>query len=206
MSVIESLLNSGAIAIVRADNQNHAQLVANMILDAGLTSIEITMTTPGALELVEMLAARTGVCVGVGTVLNPVDVQRAKSAGAQFIISPDTNPAVISATKDAGLLSIPGVASSTDVSTALSFGADILKLFPASTYGPSHLKALRDPYPNKIWCPTGGLTLATVPDWFAAGASILGLGGPLVKGGIDAIEANVSAFLAAIAVSKKAKS
>ena len=77
--------------------------------------------------------------------------------------------------------------------------ADILKLFPASTFGPGHLKALRDPFPGNFWCPTGGLTAESVGDWFAAGANIVGVGGPLTKGGVDAIAGNVKAFLDAVA-------
>lgn len=195
----EELLRSGAVAIVRMADQESGQAAADRIVDAGLTTIEITMTNPGALQIIEKLASRPGVLVGVGTVVDSKDVVRAKSAGASFIVSPNTDEEVIGETKRAGLLSLPGVATPSEVAAAKRYGADILKLFPASTFGPGHLKALRDPFPGNFWCPTGGLSVESVGDWFAAGANMVGVGGPLLKGGIDAIEGNVKAFLAAVA-------
>lgn len=203
MNVIDRLISSGAVAIVRGPDQKTGQQIADAIVSAGLSCIEVTMTNPGAFEIITSLAKRDGVCVGVGTILDPADVLRAKNAGASFIVSPNTDPAVISATKSAGLLSIPGIASATDVAVALKAGADVLKLFPASTYGPGHLKALRDPFPGNIWCPTGGMTTTSVAEWFAAGASLVGLGGPLTKGGIGEIGNNVQSFLNAISAAKQ---
>ena len=203
MNVIDRLISSGAVAIVRGPDQKTGQQIADAIVSAGLSCIEVTMTNPGAFEIITSLAKRDGVCVGVGTILDPADVLRAKNAGASFIVSPNPDPAVISATKSAGLLSIPGIASATDVAVALKAGADVLKLFPASTYGPGHLKALRDPFPGNIWCPTGGMTTTSVAEWFAAGASLVGLGGPLTKGGIGEIGNNVQGFLNAISAAKQ---
>ena len=179
-------------------DQDSGQQVADRIVAAGLTTIEITMTNPGALSIIEKLAQRDDVQVGVGTVVDSKDVVRAKDAGAQFIVSPNTDEEVISETKRCGLLSLPGVATPSEVAAAKKFGADILKLFPASTFGPGHLKALRDPFPGNFWCPTGGLSADSVGEWFAAGANIVGVGGPLIKGGINAIDGNVKAFLAAV--------
>ena len=203
MNVLEKLLESGAVAIVRGPDQESGQKIADAILSAGLTCIEVTLTNPGALDIITSLARRDGVCVGVGTVLDPADVVRAKAAGASFIVSPNTDPEVISTTKAAGLLSIPGIATASDVAIALKAGADVLKLFPASTYGPSHLKALRDPFPKSLWCPTGGLTVDSIGEWFTAGASIVGLGGPLIKGGVKKIADNVQEFLIAIDAAKR---
>lgn len=195
----DDLLTAGAVAIVRMPDQEAGQNVADRIVAAGLTTIEITLTNPGALSIIENLAKRDGVLVGVGTVVDSKDVVRAKNAGASFIVSPNTDEEVIGETKRAGLLSLPGVATPSEVAAAKKYGADILKLFPASTFGPGHLKALRDPFPGNFWCPTGGLSADTVGDWFAAGANIVGVGGPLIKGGLDAIETNVKAFLSAVA-------
>ena len=195
----EDLLSAGAVAIVRMPDQAAGQEVADRIVAAGLTTIEITLTNPGALSIIENLAKRPNVQVGVGTVVDSKDVIRAKNAGATFIVSPNTDEEVIGETKRAGLISLPGVATPSEVAAAKKFGADILKLFPASTFGPGHLKALRDPFPGNFWCPTGGLSADSVGEWFAAGANIVGVGGPLIKGGVDAIEGNVKAFLAAVA-------
>ena len=203
MNVIDRLVESGAVAIVRAQDQQGGQFIADAIVDAGLHCIEVTLTNPGALEIIASLASRVNVCVGVGTVLDPADVPRARRAGAMFVVSPNTNPDVIAATKNEGLISIPGVATPSDVAIALKAGADVLKLFPASSFGPAYLKALRDPFPGNLWCPTGGMSVATIPDWFAAGATIVGLGGPLLKGGMDAIAANVLAFTNAVRAAKE---
>ena len=199
MVVREDLLRAGAVAIVRMPDQAAGQEVADRIVAAGLTTIEITLTNPGALSIIENLAKRPNVQVGVGTVVDSKDVICAKNAGATFIVSPNTDEEVIGETKRAGLISLPGVATPSEVAAAKKFGADILKLFPASTFGPGHLKALRDPFPGNFWCPTGGLSADSVGEWFAAGANIVGVGGPLIKGGVDAIEGNVKAFLAAVA-------
>ena len=198
MNVLERLIESHVIAIVRGPDQKTGQDIADAILNAGMTCIEITLTNPGAFRIIESLANREGVCVGVGTVLTPADVLRAKEAGAAFIVSPNTDPDVIAQTKKEGLISIPGIASASDVAIALKSGADVLKLFPASTYGAGHLKALRDPFPGNLWCPTGGLTVDSVNEWFAAGATMIGLGGPLVKGGFNEIPRNVQKFRIAI--------
>jgi len=206
MNVVESLTASGALAIVRAADQEAGQRIADAIVSAGLTCIEITLTNPGALSIIESLANRSGVCVGVGTVISVADVARAKSAGATFVVSPNTDPEVIAATKAAGLISCPGIATATEVGVALEAGADVLKLFPASTYGPTHLKALRDPYPGRMWCPTGGLTVASIPEWFSAGANFVGLGGPLVKGGIENVATNVREFMTAIGQAREVRS
>ncbi len=195
----EDLLRAGAVAIVRMPDQDSGQKVADRIVAAGLTTIEITLTNPGALAIIEKLAQRNGVQVGVGTVVDSKDVVRAKNAGAQFIVSPNTDEDVIGETKRAGMISLPGVATPSEVAAAKKYGADILKLFPASTFGPAHLKALRDPFPGNLWCPTGGISAESVSEWFAAGANLVGVGGPLIKGGVDLIERNVEAFLAAVA-------
>ena len=203
MKTLNSLLAHKLMALVRMDSKEKGQELADVLVAAGIKVIEITLTTPGATKIIEKLAKNKDLTVGAGTVLTAKDVKKAESAGAKFIVSPDTNEDVIKASKKLGLISMPGVATASEVAIALDCGADILKLFPASTYGPSHLKALRDPFPGKFWCPTGGITLASVDDWFAAGANLIGLGGPLTKGGLDKVNENVIAFTNAVASASK---
>jgi 2-dehydro-3-deoxyphosphogluconate aldolase/(4S)-4-hydroxy-2-oxoglutarate aldolase len=191
------------MGLVRTNDQATGQAMADAMVAAGIRAIEITLTTPGALNIVESLSNNKDLVVGVGTVLSKKDVKASAKAGAKFIVSPNTDVDVIEKTKKLDLISMPGVATATEVGTAINAGADILKLFPASTYGPAHLKALRDPYPNRLWCPTGGLTLGTVDDWFAAGANLIGLGGPLTKGGLDKVKENVIAFMGAVSSANK---
>lgn len=203
MKTLNSLLSHKLMALVRTDSKEKGQELADVLVEAGIKVIEITLTTPGAEKIIEKLAKNKELTVGAGTVLSAKDVKKAEKAGAKFIVSPDTNEDVIKASKKLGLISMPGVATASEVAIALDNGADILKLFPASTYGPAHLKALRDPFPGKLWCPTGGIKLGSVDDWFAAGANLIGLGGPLTKGGLGKVKENVIAFTNAVAAANK---
>jgi 2-dehydro-3-deoxyphosphogluconate aldolase/(4S)-4-hydroxy-2-oxoglutarate aldolase len=203
MKTLNSLLSNKLMALVRMDSKEKGQELADLLVGAGIKVIEITLTTPGAEKIIEKLAKNKELTLGAGTVRTVKDVKKAENAGAKFIVSPDTNEDVIKASKKLGLISMPGVATASEVAIALDNGADILKLFPASTYGPSHLKALRDPFPGNLWCPTGGITLGSVDDWFAAGANLIGLGGPLTKGGLDKVNENVIAFTNAVARANK---
>ena len=203
MSTIDSLLKYKIMGLVRTNDQVTAQAMADAMVDAGIRAIEITLTTPGALNIVEKLASNKDLVVGVGTVVSKKDVKDSFKAGAKFIVSPNTDESVIKRTKQLKMISMPGIATATEVGAAINAGADILKLFPASTYGPTHLKALRDPYPNRLWCPTGGITLGSVDEWFAAGANLIGLGGPLTKGGLEKVKENVIAFMGAVSSASK---
>ena len=203
MKTIDSLLKYKIMGLVRTNDQTTGQAMADAMVKAGIRAIEITLTTPGALNIVEKLTANEDLTVGVGTVVSKSDVKDAAKAGAKFIVSPNTDVDVINKSKKLELISMPGIATATEVGTAINAGADILKLFPASTYGPVHLKALRDPYPNRLWCPTGGITLGSVDDWFAAGANLIGLGGPLTKGGLEKVSENVIAFMGAVSSASK---
>jgi 2-dehydro-3-deoxyphosphogluconate aldolase/(4S)-4-hydroxy-2-oxoglutarate aldolase len=203
MKTLNSLLSHKLMALVRMDSKDKGQELSDVLVAAGIKVIEITLTTPGAEKIIEKLVKNKELTVGAGTVLTTKDVKKAENAGAKFIVSPDTNEEVIKASKKLGLISMPGVATASEVAIALDCGADVLKLFPASTFGPSHLKALRDPFPGNLWCPTGGITLGSVDDWFAAGANLIGLGGPLTKGGLAKVNENVIAFTNAVAAANK---
>jgi 2-dehydro-3-deoxyphosphogluconate aldolase/(4S)-4-hydroxy-2-oxoglutarate aldolase len=203
MKTVDALLNHKIMGLVRTNDQATGQAMADAMVNAGIRAIEITLTTPGALDIVEKLSENKDLIVGVGTVISKENVKSAEKAGAKFIVSPNTDSDVIEKTKSLDLVSMPGIATATEVGEALKAGADILKLFPASTYGPAHLKALRDPYPGQLWCPTGGISLGSVDDWFAAGANLIGLGGPLTKGGLGKVSENVTAFLSAVSSANK---
>jgi 2-dehydro-3-deoxyphosphogluconate aldolase/(4S)-4-hydroxy-2-oxoglutarate aldolase len=203
MKTVDALLNHKIMGLVRTNDQATGQAMAQAMVNAGIRAIEITLTTPGALEIVEKLSENKDLTVGVGTVMTQEDVKSAQKAGAKFIVSPNTDSDVIEKTKSLDMVSMPGVATATEVGKALKAGADILKLFPASTYGPAHLRALRDPYPGQFWCPTGGISLGSVDDWFAAGANLIGLGGPLTRGGLGKVSENVTAFLNAVSSANK---
>jgi 2-dehydro-3-deoxyphosphogluconate aldolase/(4S)-4-hydroxy-2-oxoglutarate aldolase len=198
VKALDTLLEEKMMTLVRANSQSEGQALADALVEAGVKVIEITLTTPGALKIIANLLKHKGLLVGAGTVRTVKDVKKVEDIGAKFIVSPDTNEDVIAAAKKLKLVSMPGVSTPTEVAIAEESGADILKLFPAAILGPGHLKMLREPFPNNRWCPTAGITLESVPEWFAAGADLIGLGGPVTKGGVTKVRENVMAFRNAI--------
>jgi 2-dehydro-3-deoxyphosphogluconate aldolase / (4S)-4-hydroxy-2-oxoglutarate aldolase len=198
MKTVDKLLAEKMMTLVRCNTQAQGQEMADALVDAGVKVIEITLTTPGALKIIEKLLKNKNLLVGAGTVRTVKDVKKVEAIGARFIVSPDTNEDVITATKKLKLVSMPGVSTPTEVGIAVDAGADILKLFPASVLGPAHLKSIREPFPNNRWCPTAGVTLESIPKWFEAGADLVGLGGPLTKDGAAGVRKNVLAFRSAI--------
>jgi len=198
MKTIDRLLSEKMMTLVRSNSQSEGQAMADALVEAGVKVIEITLTTPGALKIIEKLLKNKDLLVGAGTVRTVKDVKKVEDVGASFIVSPDTNEDVIAATKKLKLVSMPGVSTPTEVAIAEESGADILKLFPAAILGPAHLKMIREPFPNNRWCPTAGITLESIPKWFEAGADLVGLGGPLTKDGIGGVSKNVLAFRTAI--------
>jgi 2-dehydro-3-deoxyphosphogluconate aldolase/(4S)-4-hydroxy-2-oxoglutarate aldolase len=198
VKTVDKLLSEKMMTLVRSNSQSEGQAMADALVEAGVKVIEITLTTPGALKIIEKLLKNKDLLVGAGTVRTVKDVKKVEDVGASFIVSPDTNEDVIAATKKLKLVSMPGVSTPTEVAIAEESGADILKLFPATILGPAHLKMIREPFPNNRWCPTAGITLESIPKWFEAGADLVGLGGPLTKDGISGVSKNVLAFRTAI--------
>jgi 2-dehydro-3-deoxyphosphogluconate aldolase/(4S)-4-hydroxy-2-oxoglutarate aldolase len=203
VKTIDKLLSEKMMTLVRANSQKEGQAMADALVEAGVKVIEITLTTPGALKIIEKLLKNKDLLVGAGTVRTVKDVKKVEDVGASFIVSPDTNEDVIAATKKLKLVSMPGVSTPTEVAIAEESGADILKLFPAAILGPAHLKMIREPFPNNRWCPTAGITLESIPKWFEAGADLVGLGGPLTKDGVGGVSKNVIAFRNAISEASK---
>jgi 2-dehydro-3-deoxyphosphogluconate aldolase/(4S)-4-hydroxy-2-oxoglutarate aldolase len=203
MKTVDKLLTEKMMTLVRCNTQAQGQEMADALVDAGVKVIEITLTTPGALKIIEKLLKNKDLLVGAGTVRTAKDVKKVEAIGGRFIVSPDTNEDVIAATKKLKLVSMPGVSTPTEVGIAVDAGADILKLFPASVLGPAHLKSIREPFPNNRWCPTAGVTLESIPKWFEAGADLVGLGGPLTKDGAAGVRKNVLAFRSAIEAASK---
>ena len=198
MKTIDRLLSEKMMTLVRSNSQSEGQALADAIVEAGVKVIEITLTTPGAHKIIEQLLKNKGLLVGAGTVRTVKEVKKMEDIGVSFIVSPNTNEDVIVATKKLKLVSMPGVSTPSEVAIAEESGADILKLFPATILGPDHLKMLREPFPGNRWCPTAGITLDSIPKWFAAGADLVGLGGPVTKDGVSGVSKNVLAFRNAI--------
>ena len=195
--------SSGLIAIIRSKSTNEGREFAQAFVAAGVDLIEFTTTTPGAFDLIEEFSGIKNVQIALGTAMSKQDVENGKKAGAKIVISPHTSKEVIKATKNAGLISVPGVASPTEIADALRFGGDILKFFPASSLGINFLKSVRDPFPENTWMATGGIALSDIDAWVNAGISGFGLGGPLTSGGVSEIPNRVKDFQKAILESKK---
>ena len=190
--------DSGLVAIIRSKSANEGREYAQALIEAGVELIEFTTTTPDVFDLIEEFSNKKNVQVGLGTAMSKKHVQNGKKAGAKFVISPHTSKEVIQATKKAELISIPGVATPTEIADAIRFGADLLKFFPASSLGPNYLKSVRDPFPSQTWLATGGVAITDIDTWVKAGCSGFGLGGPLTSGGVGEIAKRVADFKVAI--------
>ncbi|MGA8743422.1 MAG: bifunctional 4-hydroxy-2-oxoglutarate aldolase/2-dehydro-3-deoxy-phosphogluconate aldolase [Terracidiphilus sp.] len=180
----------GLIPVLRAKNSKQAHAVVQAMIAGGVTVVEVTMTVPGAIDLLRELKQEYGskLLLGSGTVTTADEAQATINAGAEFVVSPSLHPEVISATKSNGKLSIPGALTPTEVITAWRAGADYVKIFPCSAMGgASYLKSVLAPFPFLKLIPTGGVTLETAASFIQAGARALGVGSDLVN--LTAIDA-----------------
>ena len=166
-------------AILRTDNTERAREAMRAAVDGGFRVVEFTLTIPGAWELVEEFAADERLCVGVGTVLEPEQLEIARRAGARFVVSPVCDPAIIGAARELDLATIPGTFTATEMWTAHRAGADFVKLFPAAGDVVDYVTALRGPLPMLRIFPTSGVTLENFPAVLRAGAAGVGFVRPL---------------------------
>jgi len=180
--VLERIRSTGLIPVIRARSADEASQAVDAIQAGGVGVLEITMTVPGAVELIREVARRaTDALVGAGTVLDPETATSCIEAGARFVVSPALNLDTIATCREAGIAVIPGALSPTEIVTAWNAGADLVKVFPAGAVGgPSYIKALKAPLPQIDLVPTGGVNLETAGDFIRAGAAALGVGGDLV--------------------------
>lgn len=185
------------VAIVREQTEQDAVRAVDAVIGAGLPVVEVTMTTPGAVRVVERLRG-TDTLVGVGTALSPGQVAAAADAGARFVVTPNLCVDVITTAHRHGLAALVGCATPTEIVRALEAGADAVKLFPASALGLDHLRALRTTLPWAPIVPTGGVTEANAADWIAAGGIAVGMGGGLTRGSEAQVRARVTALRASL--------
>ena len=170
-----------AFAVIRTDTAEQAVEAGRACLRGGIALLEITLTVPGALQVIGRLSREAGAIVGVGSVTEPAQVRAAAAEGARFAVSPHFDPDVLAETKALGLLSSMGGVTPTEAMTCHRAGVDVIKIFPASSFGgPAHLKALREPMPFLRLMPTGGVDESNLRADLDAGAAGFGLGGSLV--------------------------
>lgn len=186
----ERLIAAGRLlAIVRVPRltEDSAAALTDLLVDAGVQALEFTLDSAGALEAIGVAqhVAAGRATVGAGTVMTVEQVERVAEAGAQFVVSPDVNSAVITRTVELGLLSLPGAYTATEVRLAVDHGADMVKLFPAGPGGVDYLRALRGPLPSVRFVPTGGIADNDVAGFLEAGATAVGIGSALVRSADD---------------------
>jgi 2-dehydro-3-deoxyphosphogluconate aldolase/(4S)-4-hydroxy-2-oxoglutarate aldolase len=172
----------GVVAIIRMPDPAALRAVVDALAEGGVRALEVTMTVPRAIELIAEIAPTlpSDFLFGAGTVLDADTVRRAVGAGAQFIVSPVFRRDVISAAHEEGVPVMPGCFTPTEILDAWDMGADLVKVFPATSVGPGYLKDIRGPLPQVKLMPTGGVSLDNAGDWLRAGAVAVGVGSALV--------------------------
>lgn len=174
----------GLIPVLRAQSAVQARAVVEAMVEGGVTVVEVTMTVPGAIDLLRELKDTYGskLLLGSGSVTRTAQAEATIAAGAEFVVSPSLHPDVVETTKRLGKVSIPGALTPTEAITAWETGADYVKIFPCSAVGGAgYLKALLAPFPQLKLIPTGGVTLQTAQGFLEAGARALGIGSDLVN-------------------------
>lgn len=202
--ILQRLRAQKVIALIRADSADNLIGCARALAAGGLGAIELTMTTPGAIEMCARVSRELPeVLLGLGTVLDGATAQRGIAAGAKFIVTPAVRPEVIKACNAAGVPVLSGALTPTEACTAWDAGADVIKIFPAEFFGPAYIKSLKAPFPKMEFLPTGGVTPETVGDFLKAGAFATAAGSALVApaalkaGDWAAITARAKQFVAA---------
>ncbi|HUN44643.1 MAG TPA: bifunctional 4-hydroxy-2-oxoglutarate aldolase/2-dehydro-3-deoxy-phosphogluconate aldolase [Acetobacteraceae bacterium] len=179
--LLEMLRAARVVPVVRTHTTQHAATVVQWLRDAGLTIFEITMTVPDAPALIRELASDPNLLVGAGTVPHTRAAEACLAAGARFIVAPWVDATLAAPCTAAGAVLMLGALTPTEVRAARAAGADVVKIFPASSAGgPPHIRALASVFPDVAFCPTGGVGPGDVGSYLAAGAAFVGIGGALV--------------------------
>ena len=181
-AVTAAIEQAGVVAVIRMQDAGRLRAVVDALAEGGLRAVEVTMTVPGATELIRDLASSLSddFLLGAGTVLDEHTAERVVDAGARFVVSPVFRPAMIHVCHRLGVPALPGCFSPTEILTAWEAGADIVKVFPATALGPGFLNDVRGPLPQVKLMPTGGVTLDNAGDWIRAGAVAVGVGTALL--------------------------
>ncbi|VBB07292.1 kdpg/khg aldolase [Lucifera butyrica] len=185
IAVLQKIMNSGLVAVVRAESAEQAKKITDACIKGGVGAIEITFTVPGAAEVIKELATTYGldeIIIGAGTVLDPETARTAILAGAQYVVSPSVNFDTVKLCNRYQVPVMPGAATIKEIVEAMEAGADIIKVFPGESLGPAFVKAVKGPLPQAPLMPTGGVALGNVGDWIKAGCVAVGAGGNLTGG------------------------
>lgn len=177
------ITNVGVVPVVRAGSPDEALFAAQSIAHGGIPIVEITMTVPGAIEVIaELVKTAPQILVGAGTVINAEAARKCMEVGAKFLVSPGFNTETVAVAHERGILMMAGALTPTEVMSVWEAGADFVKIFPCGNLGGAkYIQALKGPFPQVPMVPTGGVNLETAADYIRAGAAALGVGGELVQ-------------------------
>jgi 2-dehydro-3-deoxyphosphogluconate aldolase / (4S)-4-hydroxy-2-oxoglutarate aldolase len=184
LKILGKIVDSGLVAVVRAENSEQASRIADACAQGGVGAIEITFTVPGALGVIADLARRASsdILIGAGTVLDPETARAAILAGAQFVVGPSVSPDTARLCNRYQIPYMPGAGTITEIVEAMELGADIIKVFPGEILGPAFVKGVMGPLPQARLMPTGGVSVENAGEWIGAGCIALGAGGNLTAG------------------------
>lgn len=211
INTIQRIQEDGIVAVVRHIPQDKIPDMAEALITSGITALEVTVDSENAFTIIESLAKRYKgrAMIGAGTVLDGMSAQTAISKGAEFVISPHFNPEVVKTTLRYGKVAIPGVMTPTEMMSAIECGADIVKVFPATTLGVQFIKDIKGPFPQIPIIPTGGITVKNIGSFIQAGVEAVGIGGSLlpkqamVENDFDLIQSIANQFVKEVRKAKK---
>lgn len=196
MDYLTRMIQSKVVAVLRAESYDEAIEKSEACLIGGINSIELTFTTPDAEKAIATLSKKfPKKSIGAGTVLDPITAKIAIDHGAQYVVSPafDRETALLCNVNQ--IPYIPGCMTVTEMKEALTYGSDIIKLFPGSQFGPNAIKDFKGPLPQLNIMPTGGVNLTSIREWFEAGAVAVGIGSALTKGSASEIENKAQEYM-----------
>lgn len=186
LQMIQKITEYGLVAVIRATSKEEGIKIVDAVKKGGIKALEITMTVPGAVDIIKELSEiykdDEDILIGAGTVLDPETARACILAGAKFIVSPNLNADTVKLCNRYRIAVMPGIMTVKEAIEALELGADIIKVFPGNAYGPSIISSFKGPLPQGNFMPTGGVSLENVKDWVKAGAVAVGTGGDLTKG------------------------
>jgi 2-dehydro-3-deoxyphosphogluconate aldolase/(4S)-4-hydroxy-2-oxoglutarate aldolase len=184
IDILGKIVSSGLVAVIRAENPNQAERIAEVCALGGVGALEITFTVPEANRVIEHLAKQVSnqILLGADTVLDPETARIAILAGVHFVVSPSLNPGTARLCNRYQIPYMPGAGTIREVVEAMECGADIVKIFPGEILGPAFVKAVKGPLPQAQLMPTGSVILENVADWISAGSLAVGVGGNLTAG------------------------
>lgn len=201
-NILQQMINSGVVAVVRADSPEKATKIVDAIIDGGIKSIELTYSVPQANEVIKELKDKykdKGIIIGAGTVLEPISARLAIIAGAQFIVSPCFDKEVAKLCNLYQVPYIPGVLTPSEVKIALEYGSEVIKLFPGDISGAKMIKDLKGPFPDLNILPSGGVNVDNIADWIKSGATMVSAGtslsAPAEKDDFNQVSINAKTFL-----------